>query len=179
TGGRRGRARRRPRRSLGGARTGVRSWRSTSIRDTEEVGRQLAAELAPDGVLLLFGGLGAGKTALVRGLAAGLGIDAAEVQSPTYTLMREHFSGVARLVHVDLYRLEPAEVAAAGIEEALYGPGVKAVEWAERLPHEPEGALALEIERGGSEPAGEQTRELAQVRTIRERRPAAVAPAPR
>jgi tRNA threonylcarbamoyladenosine biosynthesis protein TsaE len=145
----------------------VRSWRSTSIRDTEELGRQLAPELAPDGVLLLYGALGAGKTALVRGLAAGLGFDADEVQSPTYTLMREHRRGAARLVHVDLYRLEPDEVAAAGIEEALYGPGVKAVEWAERLPYAPAGALALEIERDDES------------RTIRERRPIEVAPARR
>lgn len=127
----------------------MRSWRSRSEEETWEIGHRLAGELAPDGVLLLSGELGAGKTVLVRGLAAGLGIDSREIQSPTYTLMREHYHGDRRLLHVDLYRLEPDEVAAAGIDEALAGPGVKAVEWAERLPFAVPGALELTIRRVG------------------------------
>lgn len=159
----------------------MRTWRSASVEETEAIGRELAAELAPNGVLLLRGDLGAGKTVLVRGLAAGLGLDPAEVQSPTFTLMREHRGGSGsgetlgaaavaksvRLVHLDLYRLGPDEVAAAGLEEALYGPGVKAVEWAERLPAAPQGALEVEIERDGA------------ARTIRARRAADEPPAVR
>jgi tRNA threonylcarbamoyladenosine biosynthesis protein TsaE len=121
--------------------------RSTSVEETRAIGRELAAELAPDGALLLTGALGAGKTALVQGLAAGLGVDPAEVQSPTYTLQREHTGVRFRLLHFDLYRLEPEDVAAAGFEELLLGPGVKAVEWAERLPFEVPGAIAITIER--------------------------------
>jgi tRNA threonylcarbamoyladenosine biosynthesis protein TsaE len=121
--------------------------RSTSVEETRAIGRELAAELAPDGALLLTGALGAGKTALVQGLAAGLGVDPAEVQSPTYTLLREHTGARFRLLHFDLYRLEPEDVAAAGFEELLLGPGVKAVEWAERLPFEVPGAIAITIER--------------------------------
>lgn len=124
-------------------------WRSNSVEETEAIGAQLARELAPDRALLLRGELGAGKTVLVRGLARGLGIDPAEIQSPTYTLVREHRSSAARLVHLDLYRLTADEVAAAGFEELLLGPGVKAVEWAERLPFELPGALVVEIERRG------------------------------
>ena len=56
---------------------------------------ELAGELAPDGVLLLSGDLGTGKTVLARGIAAALGIEPREVQSPTYTLIREHRGGAA------------------------------------------------------------------------------------
>lgn len=114
---------------------------------TREVGRALAARLRPDGVLLLTGDLGAGKTVLAQGVAAGLGIDPAEVQSPTYTLIREHQGPRGRLVHVDLYRLEPEEVHDLGLDELLAGPGVKVVEWAERLPFATPGAFRLALTR--------------------------------
>jgi tRNA threonylcarbamoyladenosine biosynthesis protein TsaE len=97
---------------------------SRSEAETRALGRDLAAELAPDGVLLLSGDLGAGKTVLTQGLAEGLGIGAREVQSPTFTLIREHEGPGGRLIHVDLYRLEPGETGALGIEELLAGPGV-------------------------------------------------------
>lgn len=116
--------------------------------DTVAFGRRLAARLAPDGVLLLSGDLGAGKTVLARGVAAGLGVPADEVQSPTYTLVREHRAPSGqRLVHLDLYRLEPEEAAELGLDEVLAAPGVKVVEWAERLAYTPPGALALEMVR--------------------------------
>jgi tRNA threonylcarbamoyladenosine biosynthesis protein TsaE len=100
-------------------------------------------------VLLLSGDLGAGKTVLARGVAAGLGVPPEEVQSPTYTLVREHRAPSGqRLVHLDLYRLDPEEVAELGLDEVLAAPGVKVVEWAERLAFAPPGALALELVRG-------------------------------
>lgn len=129
----------------------MRQWRSGSVEATRRIGRELAPELAPDRALLLTGDLGAGKTALVAGLAEGLGIDPREVQSPTFTLVREHEGAGGRLLHFDLYRLEPEEVAAAGFEELLLGPGVKAVEWAERLPFELPGALRLRIRGSGGQ----------------------------
>jgi tRNA threonylcarbamoyladenosine biosynthesis protein TsaE len=121
-------------------------WRTVDETETRRLGAALAARLAPDGALLLSGALGAGKTVLAQGVAAGLGIDPAEVQSPTYTLVREHAGPGGRLVHIDLYRLSPAEVLALGAEELLAGPGVKVVEWAERLPFAVPGALWLVIE---------------------------------
>jgi tRNA threonylcarbamoyladenosine biosynthesis protein TsaE len=121
-------------------------WRTAGEAETRRLGAALAARLAPDGALLLSGALGAGKTVLAQGVAAGLGIDPAEVQSPTYTLVREHAGPGGRLVHIDLYRLSPAEVLALGAEELLAGPGVKVVEWAERLPFAVPGALWLVIE---------------------------------
>lgn len=122
-------------------------WLSANEQETRTLGRQLAAELLPDGILLLSGDLGAGKTVLAQGVAEGLGIDAGEVQSPTFTLIREHRGSRGRLVHVDLYRLDPDEVGALGLEELLAGPGVKVVEWAERLPFPVPGAREMRLTR--------------------------------
>jgi len=125
----------------------LRRWQTRTEEETRALGRDLARELAPDGVLLLSGELGSGKTVLARGIGEGLGLDPREVQSPTFTLIREHQGRGGRLVHVDLYRLEPEEAAALGLEELLAGPGVKVVEWAERLPFAAPGALALRLDR--------------------------------
>jgi tRNA threonylcarbamoyladenosine biosynthesis protein TsaE len=121
---------------------------------TRAYGRRLAAELAPDGVLLLHGEMGAGKTVLAQGVAAGLGIDPRQVQSPTFTLVHEHQGETAAMIHVDLYRLGPEEVAGLGLEETLARPGVKVIEWAERLPFEVPGARKVMLSRrakGGRE----------------------------
>ena len=77
--------------------------------ETEAAGRQLAESLRAGDVVLLYGDLGAGKTAFTRGIAQGLGIDPAEVSSPTFTLIQE-YRGRLPLYHVDLYRLEASEV---------------------------------------------------------------------
>jgi len=129
--------------------------RSTSEEETRRLGATLARRLAPDGTLLLSGDLGAGKTVLAQGIGAALGIPSAEVQSPTYTLVREHRAaagggGAARLIHLDLYRLDPDEALEMGVEELLAGSGVKVVEWAERLPFPVPGALHLELRRAGA-----------------------------
>jgi tRNA threonylcarbamoyladenosine biosynthesis protein TsaE len=138
----------------------VSHWTTRDESETRALGRDLAAELAPDGVLLLSGDLGAGKTVLTQGLAEGLGIDPREVQSPTFTLIREHEGPGGRLVHVDLYRLEPGETGAIGIEELLAGPGVKVVEWAERLPFEVPGAAWLRLLRAAGRADGREIQRL-------------------
>jgi tRNA threonylcarbamoyladenosine biosynthesis protein TsaE len=130
--------------------------------ETQALGRTLARELTPDGVLLLSGELGSGKSVLARGIGEGLGIDPREVQSPTFTLIREHRGSGGRLVHVDLYRLEPPQAAALGLEELLAGPGVKVVEWAERLPFAVPGALAMRLAR----PAAGEGREIVEMASI-------------
>jgi tRNA threonylcarbamoyladenosine biosynthesis protein TsaE len=91
--------------------------------------------------------MGAGKTVLVRGMGFALGVPRRELQSPTYNLVHEHQGRGGRLVHVDLYRLEPAALGGLGLDELLYGPGIKAVEWAERLPEKPPGAYEVEIKQ--------------------------------
>ena len=126
----------------------MRRWLSRSEGDTVGVGREIGAAAAPSGVVLLAGDLGAGKTVLVRGVAEALGIDPAEIQSPTFTLMRSHQGRGGSLLHVDLYRLEPDDVLELGLEEALHGPGVKVVEWGQRLPFTVPGAIALRLQRG-------------------------------
>lgn len=144
-----------------------RAWTTASPAETEELGRRLAGELAPDGLLLLGGDLGAGKTVLARGVAAGLGLDPDEVQSPTFVIVREHGDDPGdgpRLVHVDLYRLEPEEAFGVGIEELLAGPGVKVVEWAERLPFDAAElgvvpVVSLVLERVGGDGGGRRITE--------------------
>ena len=137
-----------------------RSWTSRSERETREIGRRIAEELRPDGTLLLEGDLGAGKTVLVRGVAEALGIDGSEVRSPTFILAREHRNdqGVLELLHLDLYRLSPDEVEAAGLDEMMCDRGVKAVEWAERLRYRPAGALTLRLRT-----RGDNSREILEV----------------
>lgn len=128
----------------------MRSWTTRSVEETLALGETLAAELAPDGVLLLVGDMGSGKTVLTRGIARGLGIDPEEVQSPTFILVREHAGSRARLAHVDLYRLEADEIAAIGLDEIFAESSVKVVEWADRFPEAPAADLMLEICRGSA-----------------------------
>src|SRR5471032_268723 len=97
--------------------------------ETAAVGRQLAPELNAGAVILLFGDLGAGKTALVRGLAEGLGIAPGEVTSPTFTLIQEYRGGRLPLFHVDLYRLKSIEVEELGLDDERMAEGVTAIEW--------------------------------------------------
>lgn len=101
--------------------------------ETRAVGARVAAGLQPGTVLLLSGDLGAGKTALVRGLAEGLGLDPDEVTSPTFTLVHEYRGGRLPLIHVDLYRLDRADLDEVGLDPDLAAQGVTAVEWAERM----------------------------------------------
>jgi tRNA threonylcarbamoyladenosine biosynthesis protein TsaE len=106
---------------------------SQSIEATETFAAELAAELEPGSCLALIGPLGAGKTAFVRGLARGLGVeDTRLVSSPTYVLVQE-YPGRVPLFHLDLYRMvEPEEeLIDLGIEEML-AEGVVAIEWADR-----------------------------------------------
>jgi tRNA threonylcarbamoyladenosine biosynthesis protein TsaE len=103
------------------------------VEATMEFGERLAHQLRPADVVALSGDLGAGKTALVKGIARGLGI-AQDVTSPTFTLVHEYAGGRLPLFHVDLYRLDNVEQALAiGIEDYLDGPGVTAIEWAEKI----------------------------------------------
>jgi len=110
----------------------------------------MAAGLRAGAVLLLEGDLGAGKTAFVRGLAEGLGVDPGEVSSPTFTLVHEYRGGRLPLIHVDLYRLDRADLDEIGLDQDLADKGVVAVEWPERLSRRISGAIAIRItDRGG------------------------------
>jgi tRNA threonylcarbamoyladenosine biosynthesis protein TsaE len=112
---------------------------------------RLAATLEPGSVVLLSGDLGAGKTAFVRGLAEGLGVHPDQVTSPTFTLVHEYRGGRLPFVHVDLYRLESADLDEIGLDPDLAERGAVAVEWAERLTHRPRGAIEIRIEDCGGD----------------------------
>ncbi|MCU1691794.1 MAG: hypothetical protein JWM64_885 [Frankiales bacterium] len=104
-----------------------------TVEDTEALGRRLAGLLQAGDLLVLSGPLGAGKTALVRGLGAGLGVQG-RVTSPTFVLARQH-RGPLPLLHVDAYRLRDSGITHLDdldLEEALVD-GVAAVEWGEGL----------------------------------------------
>jgi tRNA threonylcarbamoyladenosine biosynthesis protein TsaE len=119
---------------------------TNSEAETSAVGREMALTLSAGSVVLLQGDLGAGKTAFVRGLAEGLGIETGDVTSPTFTLIQEHRGGRLPLYHVDLYRLQPNEVDDLGLDEITLEGGVTAIEWPERLPRAFDGAIIVALE---------------------------------
>lgn len=121
-----------------------------SEEETQAVARALASTLKAGDVVLVSGSLGAGKTAFVRGLAAGLGIDPDEVFSPTFTLVHEYRGGRLTLYHADLYRLDRAATGDLGLEELGVTDGVLAIEWPDRLTHALPGAIAVRIEMTGN-----------------------------
>ena len=123
--------------------------------ETQAYAAQLANGLEAGDVMLLRGDLGAGKTAFVRGLAAGLGIDPEEVSSPTFTLLHEYSGGRLTLYHADLYRLDRVSAEEIGLNDPALAAGVLAIEWPERLSHLPRGARTVTLEI-----AGETTRRI-------------------
>ena len=113
---------------------------------TRRLGVALGRSLPAGSVLLLAGELGSGKTTLVQGIGAGLGMQET-IDSPTFTLIQEYQDGRLPLYHFDLYRLTPAEAATLYPESYWEGldvePGIVAIEWAERLPYKPESYLLI------------------------------------
>jgi tRNA threonylcarbamoyladenosine biosynthesis protein TsaE len=113
-----------------------------------ELGIALGKGLVPGSVLLLEGDLGSGKTTLVQGIGGGLGITEA-VDSPTFTLVNEYLDGRSPLYHLDLYRLNAAEVADLTLEtywdDTEVEPGIVAIEWAERLSSKPRDYLLIQL----------------------------------
>ena len=100
---------------------------------TMEAGRELSETLHAGQVLGITGNLGAGKTHLVKGIVAGLG-SAADVSSPTFSLVQEYTDGRLPVYHFDFYRLKDAqEVLDIGWDEYLDRNGVVMVEWAEQF----------------------------------------------
>ena len=124
---------------------------SSSEEQTRQIAAAFAQTLAPGAVVLLEGDLGAGKTAFARGLAEGLGIDAGEVTSPTFTLVHEYRGGRLPLIHVDLYRLDRADLDEIGFDQDLAAQGITAIEWPERLTRAIDGAIAIKINDCGGD----------------------------
>lgn len=120
----------------------------TDADATAQLGALLGRSLPAGSVILLSGDLGSGKTTLVQGLGRELGITDA-IASPTFTLINEYLEGRLPLYHLDLYRLEPAEVEALNLESYWEGQeqplGIVAIEWAERLPIRPAAYLEIHL----------------------------------
>jgi tRNA threonylcarbamoyladenosine biosynthesis protein TsaE len=126
------------------------TFETASEEQTSAVGGQVAAWVRPGDVILLYGDLGAGKTAFVRGLAHGLGAPADAVTSPTFTIIQE-YRGAMTLYHVDLYRLDPPDADDLGLDELISSGGVVAIEWAERWGDRPRNAHEVRIEHVGED----------------------------
>lgn len=121
---------------------------SNSVEETEQIGAELACSLPAGTIVAFTGDLGAGKTAFVRGMARGLGIEE-RVTSPTFTIVNEYDGGTRPLFHFDLYRLYDAdELFDIGWEDYLVRGGICAVEWSERAADAMENCVRVDIVRG-------------------------------
>ena len=123
----------------------------TTERETEDLGRRLVRALPVPSFVALYGDLGAGKTALVRGMGVETGTS--EVRSPTFTIVHEYETN-PRLIHFDAYRLSDAEeLFAIGYEDYLAQHAIVVLEWAERVPEAlPNERLEIALSGSGDEP---------------------------
>lgn len=111
-------------------------YRSATTEETIAFGERLGALLKAGDVLVLTGDLGAGKTQLTKGIAAGLGVEA-DVTSPTFNILMVYPGSELELDHFDLYRLESAdELEDTGLFDLLGADGVCVIEWGERFSDE-------------------------------------------
>jgi tRNA threonylcarbamoyladenosine biosynthesis protein TsaE len=114
------------------------SFICSTPEDTLSLGKKIACLLEKSGVVALHGHLGAGKTCLAKGIAAGLGVKEI-VTSPSYTIISE-YEGIVqgesvRVFHIDAYRLAGNDdFSAIGGEEIVFGDGISILEWSERIP---------------------------------------------
>jgi tRNA threonylcarbamoyladenosine biosynthesis protein TsaE len=106
-------------------------FETTSAAETIELGRTLSSYLKPGTVVAFHGDLGAGKTTIIKGICAGLGVTET-VKSPSFVIATEYRGSIA-VYHIDLYRLdERSDFDAFGLDSYLSGDGVCLIEWAER-----------------------------------------------
>lgn len=124
---------------------------SSSPEETAALGERIASRLGQGSVVALRGGLGAGKTCFVKGIARGLGINE-NVTSPTYTIISE-YRGIIPLYHIDAYRLAgDDDFENTGAGELMSGEGISVIEWSERIPNSlPPNAIIIEIAIRGQE----------------------------
>ena len=131
--------------------SGLKTIVCTTEQETEDLGRRLMRALPVPSFVALYGDLGAGKTALVRGMGAEVGTS--EVRSPTFTIVHEYETN-PRLIHFDAYRLSDAEeLFAIGFDDYLAQRAVIVLEWAERVPEAlPRERLELRLAGSGEDP---------------------------
>ncbi len=121
--------------------------RFSTEAETLALGERIGTRVEPGDLILLSGELGAGKTVLVRGIAAGMGIDPTLVRSPTFVLHHIYRAGAKVLHHIDLYRLGPdADIRLLDIDEMLESGGVVVVEWGEHAGHKHDARASIRID---------------------------------
>jgi tRNA threonylcarbamoyladenosine biosynthesis protein TsaE len=123
-----------------------------SAEETIAFGRTLTELLTPPKLVLLRGDLGAGKTTLVKGIAAGFGAaEEDDVTSPTFTLVHEYRGPRANLYHIDLYRLDtPRELETLGLDDLRSDNSILLIEWGEKFPRlQRERDIEISLERNG------------------------------
>ena len=118
---------------------------TNSAEETEALGKRIGSMLSGSETIALFGGLGMGKTAFVRGLAEGLGLDSREVSSPTFAIVHEH-EGEKMLYHFDMYRVENwDDLYSTGFFDYL-DSGVVVTEWSENIEEAlPQDRITIQI----------------------------------
>jgi len=114
----------------------LREVTTDSAEETVAFGRSLAQLLAPPKLVLLRGDLGAGKTTLVKGIAAAFEAASEEdVTSPTFTLIHEYRGPRANLFHIDLYRIDtPRELETLALDDLRTEDSILLIEWGEKFP---------------------------------------------
>ena len=117
-------------------------------QETEALGAKLSSRLKAGDVVALYGGLGMGKTAFVRGMAAGLGLDSTQVSSPTFALVND-YGGSPPLIHFDMYRISGWEdLYSTGFFDYMDAGAILAVEWSENIENAlPEHSVRVSFSR--------------------------------
>jgi tRNA threonylcarbamoyladenosine biosynthesis protein TsaE len=134
-----------------------------SAEETIAFGRKLAAELSPPLIVLLRGGLGAGKTTLVKGIAEGFeAAHAEDVTSPTFTLVHEYRGPRATLYHIDLYRIDTQRgLETLGLDDLLTPNCILLIEWGEKFPRlQRDQNVEITLEQVRGERVGETERRI-------------------
>jgi tRNA threonylcarbamoyladenosine biosynthesis protein TsaE len=132
-------------------------FQSSTPESTFEFGQTFASSLRSGDVVLLYGGLGAGKTLFTKGVMAGLGYDVDEVTSPSFSLVNLYRTKNLDVYHIDLWRIDGGQNAseAVGLDEILEGPNtVVLIEWADRLGKMtfPSRTIRIKLEGDGDDP---------------------------
>lgn len=122
---------------------------TNSMEETIEFGKELGMNSKRGDIFCLVGDLGCGKTMMSKGIAMGLGIDEADITSPTFTIVNTYDDLEKPLYHFDVYRISDiSEMDDIGYEDMFYGDGVSIVEWADLIKDLiPNNATWIKIEK--------------------------------